>query len=127
MVFSCDEQSQSIIASIPGGQNTERYECALSACPSPACGCQVIYLDLARMDAVGNDAQYPSKYVKIDLANNSLDSKYTKKLPSEELRFAKLFLANLTDDDFELLFKKHSEIKRLLTEAAKPDEIDAYF
>lgn len=127
MVFSCDEQSQTIIASILNGQNAEQYDCVLSACTSPVCGCQVIYLDLARIDAVGNDTQCPHRYVKIDLANNSLDSKYTKKLPHEELRFAELFLDSLTDADFELLFKKHYEIKHLLTEAAKPDEIDAHF
>jgi len=36
MVFSCDEQSQTIIASIPGGQNAEQYDCVLSACTSPS-------------------------------------------------------------------------------------------
>lgn len=127
MVFSCDDQSQSIIATILNGQNAERYECALSACASPVCGCQVIYLDLAQIDSAGNEAQNPSRHVKIDLADNSLDSKYTKKLPREEIRFAELFLDSLIEDDFDFLFKKHYEIKHLLTEAAKPDEIDAHF
>jgi len=127
MVFSCDDQSQAIIASIVNGQNAEQYICTLSACPSPSCGCQVTYLDLARIDTEGNDVQSPARHVKIDLADKSLDSKYTKKLSREELRFAELFLDSLTDADFELLFKKHNEIKHLLTEAAKPDEIDAYF
>jgi hypothetical protein len=45
----------------------------------------------------------------------------------DELRFAKKFLACLNDEDFDLLSKKHFEIKNRLTEEAKPDAIDAYF
>jgi len=127
MALSFDIQSQSIFAEISNEQNAERYECTFSVCPSPSCGCRVIQLDLSQIDAGDNDTQLPSGYVKIDLFDKSLEPmKKDKPLP-EELLFAERFLGCLNDEDFELLSKRHFEIKNRLTEEANPDAIDAYF
>ena len=127
MVLSYDTQTQSVVASILNHQNPERYECIFSACLSPVCGCQVIYIDLSRIATEGNDTKYPPRHVKIDLMDKSLGYGDKTKPSQDELRFAKLFLSLLTDDDLELLLKKHVEIKNRLTEEAKPDCIDAHF
>jgi hypothetical protein len=127
MALSFDIQSQSIIAEISNEQNAERYECAISVCPSPSCGCRVIQLDLSQIVAGDNHTQPPSRYVKIDLFDKSLEPmKKDKPLP-EELLFAERFLGFLNVEDFEFLSKKHFEIKNRLTEEAKPEAIDAYF
>jgi hypothetical protein len=127
MTLSIENQSQSIIADICIDQNAERYECTLSACPSPACGCQVIYLDMTRIVARGDDTQTPCRHVEIDLLDKSLGFNNKKDLSQEKLQFAELFLSSLNEDDYDLLFKKHFEIKNRLTEDAKPDSIDALF
>ena len=127
MALSFDIQSQSIIAEISIEQNPVQFECTISVCPSPSCGCRVIQLDLLQSETGDIDTKPPSKYVKIDLNDNSLEPMKKDKPLLDELRFAKKFLACLNDEDFDLLSKKHFEIKNRLTEEANPDTIDAYF
>ena len=127
MVLSFDIQTQSIFAEIINDQNAVRYECTLSVCPSPTCGCRVIQLDLSQIDAGDNDTKLLSRYVKIDLFDKSMEPMKKDNPQLDELRFAKKFLACLNDEDFDLLSKKHFEIKNRLTEEAEPDAIDAYF
>ena len=127
MALSFDIQSQSIIAEISNEQTADRYECTLTVCPSPSCGCRVIQLDLSQIDAGDNDTRPPSRYVKIDLSDKSLGPMKKDKPQLEELRFAKRFLGCLNDEDFDLLSRKQFEMKNRLTEEAKPEAIDAYF
>jgi len=127
MVLSFDMQTQSISAEISNDQNTLRYECALSVCPSPTCGCRVIRLDLSQVDTADNDAKPLPRYVKIDLSDRSMAPMKQDNAQLDELRFAKKFLACLDDEDFDLLSRKQFEIKNRQTEEAEPDAIDAYF
>jgi hypothetical protein len=48
-------------------------------------------------------------------------------LRSPKFYVTKYFLGCLNDEDFDLLSKKHFEMKNRLTEEAKPETIDAYF
>lgn len=123
MALSFDIQTQEIIAEIQSEQTAERYECAMSVCPRPSCGCRVIQLDLSG----GNDSQTPSRYVKIDLSDKSLEPMKKDNAALAELRFAKRFLAGLNDEDFELLSEKHFELKNRMTEETTPEEIEAHF
>jgi hypothetical protein len=127
MVLFFDIQTQSIIAEISSEQNAVRYECTLSVCPSLSCGCKVIQLDLSQVDTGDDETRPSSRYVKIDLFDKSLEPMKKDNPQLDELRFAKKFLACLNDEDFDLLSKKHFEIKNRLTEEAKPDAIGAYF
>ena len=127
MILSFDVQTQSISAEITDDQNTVRYECALSVCPTPTCGCRVIQLDLSQVAPGDIDTKLPAGYVKIDLSDKSLEPMIKDNPQLDELRFAKKFLACLDDEDFDLLSNKHFEIKNRLTEEAKPEAVDAYF
>ena len=51
----------------------------------------------------------------------------TKKVPREDLKFAKLFLGKLNENDFQILHKSHFEYKNKISEKASPDTIDGYF
>ncbi len=123
MILSYDTQKQSTVASI----NSDRYECELSVCPSPACGCQIIYIDLRSIETERTDTTPPSRHVEIDLSGRSISEQAKINLSIEDFRFTKLFLNLLTEDDFDLLVKQHSVIKNTLTEKADPDSIDAHF
>ena len=127
MALSFENQSQTVIAEISNDQRAEKYACAFTVCPRPSCGCRVIQLDLSPLDTVDSDSRPVSRYVKINLFDKSLEPMKKDKPPLEELHFAKRFLACLNDADFDLLSKKHFEIKNLQTEAANPDTIDAHF
>ena len=120
MILSYDTQKHSTVANL----NAERYECEFSVCPSPTCGCQTIYIDLSSIET---GTTSPSKRVEIDLSDKSLSNRDKNKLSIGDLRFAKLFLNLLTEDDFNLLVKQHFVIKNNLTESATADCIDAYF
>jgi hypothetical protein len=127
MVLSCDIQTQSIFAEIDNEQDAIRFECALTVCPDLSCGCRVIQLDLSRIDTGDIESKPPARYVKIDLADRSLEPMNKDNPPLDELRFAKKFLACLDDEDFDLLSKIHFASKNLLTEEATPEAIDASF
>lgn len=127
MALSFDIQTQSIFAEILNDQNSMRYECAVSVCPSPTCGCRVIQLNLSQVGSAGADTMSRAGYVKIDLSDKSIEPMKKDNAPLDALRFAKRFLACLDDEDFDLLSKKHFEMKNRLTEEADPAGIDAYF
>jgi hypothetical protein len=127
MVLSFDIQTQSFFAEIINDQDAVRYECALTVCPSPTCGCRVIQLDLSQVDTGDSDTKLFSRYVKIDLSDKSMEPMKKDNPQLDVLRFAKKFLACLDDEDFDLLSKKHFEIKNRLTEETEPDAIDAHF
>ena len=126
MVFSFEAETNSIVATIVNGQTTEQYDCAVSTCTDPVCNCLVMNLDLTPLDSGERDQQL-TRRVEINLVNKSLGFEDAGKIPHEELCFAELFLRNLTDDDFVLLYENYLEAKRRVTEAAKPDEIEPHF
>jgi hypothetical protein len=127
MALSLDIQSQSIVAEISNEQDAEQYECTFTVCPRPSCGCRVIQLDLSQIAAGSDDTRPPSRYVKIDLFDKSLEPMKKDKPQPEELLFAERFLGCLNDEDFALLSGKHFEMKNRMTEEANPDAIDAFF
>ena len=126
MVITYETDSETVVATIVNGEVAERYGCAVSTCSDPVCNCLVIILDLTLLDT-GDKDQKLTRRVEIELVKKSLGFKDTRKMPREALRFAELFLNNLTNDDFLLLSSYYLEIKRNLTEKAKLDEIDPHF
>jgi hypothetical protein len=128
MVFSVDRESKKVIATILFGDRIEKYECIISACQSPACTCNGVYLELIPMliKNEGGAPAYPHR-VNIDIKDRRLVKEGTFRTPKEDLEFANSFLPALSEDDYSFLHKMHFEFKNKVTEAAGVDSIDASF
>lgn len=128
MMFSIDDTSKKIIATIQNGEIIEKFECAVSACENPVCTCRNVYLDLSPLQTENkNDGQLPSRRVEVDFAKRTLRHGDQKNIPRGDLEFAELFLSELDERDFEFLYKRHFEFKNRISEEADLDSIEAYF
>lgn len=128
MVFSVDNDLKKIIATIKNGSWIEKWECIISACENPVCTCGNVYLELIPM-RVDDDNKEHSRHLKveIDIDKKALGYENEKKVPREDLKFAKSFLGKLSENDFQILYKYHFEFKNKISEKASPDTIDSYF
>jgi len=128
MVFSVDNDIKKIIATIQNGSRIEKYECIISACENPVCTCGNVYLELIPMQVDDDNTEHlHHRKVEIDLDEKALGYKNKKKVPREELNFAKLFLGKFNENDFLILYRSHFEYKNRISEEASPDTIDGYF
>lgn len=117
-----------MIATIRNGDRIEKYECIISGCENPVCACETVYLDLIQTEVKDeNKEQLPPRRVEIDIVEKSLGFKNKMKIPKEDLKFAELFLSQLDENDFQVLYKGHFVFKNKISEEASPDSIDGYF
>jgi hypothetical protein len=128
MVFSVDNDQKNIIATIQNDDRTEKYECIITACDNPVCTCGNVYLELipTQLDD-DNKKPSPHRKIEIDIDQKTLGYKNTKKIPKEDLKFSKLFLGKLNENDFQILYHSHFEYKNKISEKAAVDTIDGYF
>lgn len=128
MVFSINDGSEKIIATIHNRDRIERFECAIAACENPVCTCANVYLYLSPLQIENkNDGLLPSRRVDIDIAKRTLGYKDQKNVPKEDLEFAQLFLSELDEADFKFLHIKHFKFKNRISEETDLDSIDAHF
>ena len=128
MVFSFDEHLNKNIATIINSGRTEKYECLFSACDNPVCTCGNAYLDLIPLQRDGENKEHSHhRKVEINIDKRVLGYKNKKKIPKEDLKFSKLFLGKLSEDDFQFLYKSHFEYKNAISNNASLDTIDGYF
>lgn len=128
MIFSLDRESDRLTAIIQHDNRVEKYECIISACPSPVCTCGSVYLELIPQQTEDDDQRplCPRK-ITIDLVENELGYTEKDKVSKADLDFANLFLSKLDEDDFILLNKRHFSFKNIISEEADPASIDAHF
>jgi len=128
MVLTVDKESKKTIATVRNGDRIEKYECIISACENPVCTCGIAYLDLIPIWIEGeNNEQLPPRKVEIDIDEKSLGYENKNEVPKNDLKFAKLFLNKLDENDFQILYQSHFAFKNKISEKASPDSIDAYF
>ncbi len=128
-MLNVDTESKNIFVTFRHNDSVEKYICSISACKNPVCTCGIINLDLRPSDAVvdGDGDNIAAIRVEIDIYKKSLAYRDKKKIPKEQLQFAKLFVKKLDDSDFKILYKEYFALKNTNTESADPASIDAYF
>lgn len=128
MIITIDNISDEMFMSVQDRFSTEKYELDITVCPNPVCTCGAVYLDLFPTQAAdSNEEERFSGRIEIDLTKRSLSSKFKKECSRESLKFAKLVVKQLDEDDYEFLGNAHSRLKNKISEAASPDSIDAEF
>ncbi len=128
MVFSIDKNLNKIIATIQYGGRTEKYECIISACDNPVCTCANIYLELIPMQFdCDSRSNLRNRKVEIDIDKRTLGYKDKKKISKEDLKFSRLFLSKLNENDYQLLYKNHFAYKNKISDNAPLEIIEGYF
>lgn len=128
MIFTVDSGSNRISAMLMHDDRMVTYDCSIYGCKNPVCMCETVSLDL--IPARGSDENnhpLPARTLEINIDKKSLGGKNKKKAPKEDLKFAKLFLSKMDENDFQLLYRKYFEFKNKITEESCPDSIDGYF
>ena len=128
MIFEIDKNSKKLFAAIQRDNHVEKYACSVLTCDNPVCACNTVYLHLSPLEKV-NQGTHPlsSHRIDINFIEKRLNYSSKKKIPKDELAFAKVFLSALDDEDFTLLWKEYFTYKNTITEKANPDSIDAKF
>ena len=129
MVFTIDETSGRLVASVPAGDGTEAFDCVAQACRNPACRCRTVTVTFrACTPAVpGTAVLTPERKVGLDIGARSIDATFRTSAARSDLAFAEALLAAMEPADFDRLSELHFMIKRHETEHAKPAEIQVQF
>jgi len=128
MVFTIDDEQNKMMAKIQNMNRTETYTCEISSCKNPVCGCSVAYLTLVPVYSdVDSLETMQSHDVTIDLYKKKLGYQNDKKVPKDELKFAKLFLQQLDENDYQILNPLFFRLKNKICEEAPVDLIDVPF
>lgn len=128
MVFSIDSNKKKMTATIQNGNWSEIYECKISACENPVCTCANVDLELIPMQLDDNNKEHSHhRKIEIDFDQKALGYKNIDQIPKEDLEFSKLFLGELNENDFQILYESHFKYKNKISEKAPPEAIDGYF
>ena len=127
-MLSISEDKSTVLAEVLNHDMVEHYECAFSVCPNPVCTCGVMTIRLTPI-RLGeyNDMGLIECDVALDLVKRRLAYKDIKNIPDDVIKFAKLFLGQLNDDDYQLLLEENAAHKHHVTEEAAPESIEADF
>jgi hypothetical protein len=125
MILQLNPESGKMTATLSHEGREEQYECLWHACENPACTCAQITLELYRPYGRDQDAaatEPPPRSVEIDLITSDIVRDKNRKDS-----FAKTFIKQLDEGDFELLRKIHFAYKNELTRATPDDAIEPSF
>lgn len=129
MVFEINPETKSLVARLPSFNGIEEFDCGLTTCPNPVCTCETVTIGfLARSEDVSSRSRpAPARKVELDIGARAIDDSFRKTAARYDITFAKILLAAMTPDDFDLLSGLHYGSKRRATDRAKPSEIKAHF
>ncbi len=127
MILTKDTQSQHLIATITQGDTTQQYTCQMSSCPNPVCQCGDVTLSLTvRADHEGGRESVLPTTVKLHVTQDVFSGQPSP--PSHERHDVSiLFLSQLQEDDYHLLYAEYLTQKRSVTDHTDLHEIDAPF
>ena len=127
MVFSVDNETKKIVATVQNGISTEYYECSLLSCDNPVCSCGTVYVNFSPLQHEDKNSPISSCQVDIDVIQRKLGYKDEDKVSKDNLKFANLLLSKLDDTDFQFLWEGYFAYKNKKTEEATIDSIEADF
>lgn len=125
MILQFDLESGKMTATLSHGGREEQYDCLWLACDNPACHCANITLELNRLYGGDQDTAatgHLQRSVEIDLITKDIDRDKIRKDG-----FAKTFINQLDEADFDLLRKLLFAYKNELTHATPDDAIESSF
>jgi hypothetical protein len=129
MVFTVDDKTGRLVASVPADGGVEAFDCVAQACSNPACRCQTLTITFRACapDAPATAAPKPDHKAVLDIGARSIDTTFIMSATQADLGFAEALLAAMEPADFDRLAELHYRIKRYETEHAKPAEIEVQF
>ena len=127
MILNFDEHEKKFIAAIKKADHVEKYAFSLLFCDSPVCACNTVHMDLSPLGNEKEGTVGLFHQISIDVVEKKLAYLPGKKIPKDEMAFAKAFLRELDEEDYTFLWSQYFAYKNGITEKANPDEIEAEF
>jgi SEC-C motif len=129
MIFDMSPDSRKLFATLPNGDQTDRYECLLSVCSNPTCRCRSVYLTFVAQPPKGGTrhGQQAQWKASLDLDINGVYPEFRRTASQEDIAFSERLITEMDAHDFRLLGQLQFTVKNLITEEAKPDTIDPHF
>ena len=127
MVFSIENETQKMVATIQNGDITEQYKCLLQVCENPICTCNYVRLSFSPYGQKNEKSLISPYKVSIDFRQQILDYPADEYRTGENREFAELLIGGMNDDDFEFLWGEYYELKNQISEEASDDSIEARF
>ncbi|OGR07390.1 MAG: hypothetical protein A2511_07860 [Deltaproteobacteria bacterium RIFOXYD12_FULL_50_9] len=104
------------------------YDAILEVCDSPICSCGVVEMTLTPVSVDGEPIrQAPTRCLPIDVIGRRLGDMSRKKYAGQDRDFAKSFIKQMDDEDFQFLYIRYIAAKKYQTDKAAPHEIEAIF
>ena len=127
MILNFDENEKRLIATIKKSDRVETYTFSLLFCDNPVCACNTVHMNLSPPGNENAGKVGFAHQISIDVIERKLAYLPGKKIPKEEMAFAKTFLRELDEADYTFLWGQYFAYKNGITEKANPDEIEAEF
>jgi hypothetical protein len=127
MIFDVSPDSVTLFATLPNGDQTNRYECRLSVCSNPTCRCRSVYLTFVAQPPKGGQRDGQTWKAGLDLDITGVYPEFRRTASQGEIAFSERLVAEMDAHDFRLLGHLHFTLKNQITEDAKPDTIDPHF
>jgi len=126
MLFTINESSDQITATIPDEDAGQSYDCSIDVCTDPLCRCGEIFVSLKPKPAAADGCgDQPGAWtLGINLRENKL---VERDRSSAELSFARKVHALLHEEDYLLLRREYFTRKLESTEAADLTALQAEF
>jgi len=105
MVFDVSPDSMKLFATLPGGDQTDSYECLLSVCSNPTCRCRSVYLTFRAQAPKGGrgHGQKAEWEASLDLDINGVYPEFRRTASQEDIAFSERLLAEMEARDFVCL------------------------
>ena len=127
MVLTLDKNTNKLSATLHNNGREEIYECTLTFCHNPTCICGIVTLDLVPAQSRDGAEEIGPFSIDIDIYKKSLGDDKNSKVRQKDLQFARRFVDQLHEDDFEILHDIYYNHKHKITEESPPEAIDVNF
>ena len=130
MIFTKDENAQKNLATIPGHQGNESYECIFAMCDNPLCTCNTIPVWFGSISPSSEEI-IPASYtngitVNIETRQVEFESNAAETMPGDT-DFLQRVCAHLQEEDYQFLAQEYTLYTREMTEQVDIASLDSDF
>lgn len=127
MIFSIDETSEKMVATIPGPLGAESFDLSLLICEDPRCMCDSLTMTLTAQDE-SHSTKADSLTMTVNLQKQEVEfSQKSPGLKREQLYFEEKMQHLLQAEDYQFLNDAYLGHKRVMTEQADMSKLEVKF
>lgn len=127
MIFTRDDTTHKVFATIPGPPGDETYECTFKMCPNPLCDCNAITIHFTLYPPSPDPVLGKRLIMDIEKRQAEIAPRADAITRQEDIDFQQSVSACMQDDDYRFLHQEYYSYKRAITEQADISSLYADF